>query len=360
MLNVIENRSERDETLVRAYTYAEKFMIASVMLAGQSVYEKFTPYKDGVITRINTFQKYYSQTEFSAYLEETLDTNAVAVAQGVFIVFKDKQEEQRFLLERQSVKRNWTKLSENRSFSKPNSTVLYDKHRVLFDDFWETTLNLGRMLANSEFEFSEQLRRVAGSHKKALDMLIQIHGVDLLKEAEAMRRNDLIVYFALGLFKKRKAYVHMPESLKRDIKTFFGQYTNALDMATQKLYGIGDTQLIEETSMESYKTFQTGQLNSGHSWIFHQSLLPALPAALRIYVGCAAQLFGDLDEFDLLKIHFTSAKVTLLRYDDWANETPLLVERVKINLRTQDIDFFYYGDSYEPQPLEEKFLYGDS
>ena len=38
------------------------------MVAGQSVYEKYTPYKDGIITSVSTFQKYYTQTEFTHYL----------------------------------------------------------------------------------------------------------------------------------------------------------------------------------------------------------------------------------------------------------------------------------------------------
>ena len=325
-----------------------------------TIYEKFAPYKDGVITSINTFQKYYSQAEFSRYLEDTLDTNAIAVGQGIFIVFKDKKEEQRFLLERQFVRRNWQQLSERKSQQRPpavKATTLYERHQVLFDDFWETTLNLGRIPANSEFEFSEQLRRIIGSHKKALDALTEIHGPELLSEAERMRKNDLTVYFALGLFGKRKTYAYMPESLKRDIKTFFGTYIDAIGHTKEKLFSVGNPQLIEARSVTSYQALKTGQLNEGHSWIFHRTYLNDLPEELRIYVGCAAQLFGDIDEFDLIKIHFTSSKVSLMRYDDWSKEEPLLLERVKVRLRDQDVDVFTYGDRYESTPVEDKSLY---
>jgi DNA phosphorothioation-associated putative methyltransferase len=359
VLNVIEDRKERDETLRTAYGYAKGFLIASVMVAGQWVYEKYTPFKDGVITSINTFQKYYSQAELARYLEDTLDTNAVAVGQGIFIVFKDKQEEQRFLLERQSVKRNWQQLSERQARIPSTADVnkLYERHQTLFHDFWETTLNLGRVPANSEFEFSEQLRRVIGSHKKALDALTGIHGPELLSEAERMRKGDVLVYFALGLFGKRKAYAYMPESLKRDIKVFFGTYTDAIHQAREKLFSVGNPQLIEGRSIESYQALKTGQLNEGHSWVLHRAYLSDLPEELRIYVGCAAQLFGDINEFDLVKIHFTSSKVSLLRYDDWSKEEPLLLERVKVRLRDQEVDVFTYGDRYELTPIENKSLY---
>ena len=97
----------------------------------------------------------------------------------------------------------------------------------------------------------------------------------------------------------------------------------------------------------------------GHSWIMHRSKVELLPVELRIYVGCGTQLYGDIEEFDLVKIHFTSGKVSLMRYDDWSKEVPLLVERVKIKLRELDIDFFNYGDEYESTQLLNKPVFLD-
>jgi DNA phosphorothioation-associated putative methyltransferase len=68
-----------------------------------------------------------------------------------------------------------------------------------------------------------------------------------------------------------------------------------------------------------------------------------LPAVLRLYVGCATQLYGDVDKADLVKIHIQSGKVSLMRYDDFVNKPlPQLLERIKIKLREQQIDFFDY------------------
>jgi len=106
VLNVIEDREERDEALRRAWEYADKLLIVSVMVAGEATIRQFTPYKDGVVTRRNTFQKYYSQGEFRSYLEHTLDAKATPVGQGIFILFKDEMEEQTFLLKRQHIHRD--------------------------------------------------------------------------------------------------------------------------------------------------------------------------------------------------------------------------------------------------------------
>ena len=83
-----------------------------------------------------------------------------------------------------------------------------------------------------------------------------------------------------------------------------------------------------------------------------------LPAILRVYIGCATQLYGDIDDVDLLKIHVRSGKVSLMRYDNFDNKPlPLLMERIKIKLRKLDVDFFDYGDEFPPQPLYLKSNY---
>jgi hypothetical protein len=119
VLNVIEDRKERTDTLIDAWRHADKALIVSVMIAGDSVISQFQPYKDGVITSRNTFQKYYSQGEIRHYIESTLDESAIALGQGIFLIFKDKIEEQIFLSERQHIKRDWKQKTQRQLSVKP-------------------------------------------------------------------------------------------------------------------------------------------------------------------------------------------------------------------------------------------------
>ena len=359
VLNVIEERSERLETLARAWEYADKILIVSVMIAGENVIRQFTPYKDGIITSRNTFQRYYTQSEFRSYIESSLDENAIAVGQGIFVVFKDKMEEQLFLLERQHVKRDWQHKTQRQIQSRQPTIQkgLIDKHLELFTDFWETSLEYGRIPANSEFEFSGQIRRVAGSHNKAHQALIEYFGNELFEEAQQKRKDDLLVYFALGLFGKRKPQTKMPDSLKRDIKYFYDSYSHAIENSKEMLFSMGNPELIKETCTKAYEILRSGELTEGHSYTFHKEHLGEIPPELRIYIGCAIQLYGDLDNIHLIKAHMTSGKVSLMRYDDWNKDTPLLMERIKIKMRDQDIDFFDYGEKFEPSPLVNKEKY---
>jgi DNA phosphorothioation-associated putative methyltransferase len=359
VLNVIEDRAERDETMRRAWAYADKLIVIAVMVAGESTISQFQQYKDGVITSRNTFQRYYSQGEFRYYVESTLQETAIPVGQGILIVFKDKLEEQTFLANRQHIKRDWSQ-KVKRQLKTHQPTIrkdLIEKHTELFSDFWNTCLDLGRIPANSEFEYSDQIRRITGSHNKAYHALSTHYGTELMQEAEAKRKQDLQVYFALGLFEKRKPHTQIPDGLKRDIKAFYQSYNAALEDANVALFSVGSPAIIQEACEQAFNTLQCGEMNQGHSYIFHKDYLDDLPPSLRIYIGCATQLYGDLADIELIKAHIRSGKVSLMGYDDWSKEIPCLTERIKIKMREQDVDFFDYAGTHQPQPLRNKGVF---
>ena len=149
----------------------------------------------------------------------------------------------------------------------------------------------------------------------------------------------------------------MPENLKRDIKEHFGKYTQARDEGKNNLFSISNTENIQAACIEANKILPKSTLNGNHDLIIHKKYLNDCPVILRIYIGCALQLYGDLEEVSLIKAHIHSGKVTLMVFDDWDKQVPLLTERIKIKLREQDIDFFdYYGD-YSPVEFEFKKSY---
>ena len=314
-----------------------------------------------MITKRNTFQKYYVQSEIKAYIEQQLKTNAVAMGQGIIAIFKDKALEESFYLNRQSSSHNWQQYT-----TRPASTVkakaadksLYDKHTELFNDFWQQCLIQGRLPANDEFECSDNLRAIIGSHKKAFDLLTTHLAQDDFAKAQQHRKTDVLVYFALSLFEKRKAKSHMSARLQRDIKALFDSYNQCIEQAQALLFSVGKPGNINNACDQASQTFANGHLSENHSYIFNKASLNQMPAVIRVYVGCAIQLYGDLDDIDLIKVHIRSGKVTLLKYDDFDGKAlPLLTERIKIRLIDLDIDFFIYGDQYPYLPLYDKSHY---
>ncbi len=368
VLNVIEVVNERTETLNKAWQLSDKLLVVSVMLAGSARLEQFTRYKDGVITKWNTFQKYYSQAEIRSYIEQVLKTKAIALGQGIFAIFKDKSLEEEFYLNRQYQLNEqpatalWQQLTSRPTAKKGPATTqvksLYEKHRELFNDFWQQCLTLGRTPANDEFECSDNIRRIIGSHKKAFELMVDTVGLASFEKAQQQRRSNVLVYFALSLFEKRKAKAHMPARLQRDIKALFDSHNTAIEQAQSLLFSVGKPENIANACAQAYQAFNCGNLLDSKSYSFNRALLNQMPAVIRVYVGCAIQLYGDIDDIDVIKVHIRSGKVTLLKYDDFNNKAlPLLTERTKIRLHDLDIDFFFYGDEFPYPPLYDKSAY---
>ncbi|MGN3972040.1 DNA phosphorothioation-associated putative methyltransferase, partial [Cronobacter sakazakii] len=123
------------------------------------------------------------------------------------------------------------------------------------------------------------------------------------------------------------------------------------------LFAIADTHLIEEECIKAHEQLPASILNNGHSLILHKDYIEALPLLLRVYVGAALQLYGELDDtVELVKIHINSGKLTLTRYDDFSKSVPYLIERIKIKMVNQNIDFFDYLDESRRPPLLNKHL----
>lgn len=358
VINVIEDQDERAEVLREAFRLAKKVMIVAVMLGGQTTTRRFRAYKDGVVTSRNTFQKYYTQTELKQSIEATLGASAVATGPGLFCVFQDQLEEQAFLIKRQKVRRDWRQLTtRDRATQSVDAQKLVETHAELFRDFWTCCLDLGRIPANDEFDRSPEIRRVIGSHRKAFTASSEYYANEDFVSAQEGRIEDLTVFLALSFFDRREAYRRMPMSLQRDIKAFFDKPSVAYEIAKLALFSVADTSKITEACFNAREKMGCGRLQSDHSLVIPADAVPRLPGSLRIFVGCAMQLYGDLDGVNLVKIHMTSGKVSLMIYDDFKKPLPLLQTRVKIRLRDQEIDWFHYDGEYQPQPLYLKTQY---
>jgi len=360
VINVIESYQERLEALRGAYHLTQQVLVVSAMLLNQNAYKGQT-FNDGVITQRNTFQKYFTQTELKEFLSDTLDTEAIPVAPGIFFVFKDPDAEQRFLLNRQRSNRNVLRLSHRSSnpatpkLSRNEKKYLNFKH--LIDPLWQQTLELGRLPEKNEIDNLIELTQSFGAVSKALHFMLDQFDEALLEQARQNRIDDLLTYFALQTFSKRRAYKHLESLLQKDIKAFFGDYKNAVEIAQSVLFQIGKAELIASACLQATEQ-GLGYLDEEEALHLHTSVVEQLPPLLRIYIGCATVLYGDIEQTDLIKIHSQSGKLSLMRYDDFQHQAlPRLLERVKVNLRGQTFDLYQYGEDYEPTYLYVKSRY---
>ncbi|GKT09170.1 DNA phosphorothioation-associated putative methyltransferase [Desulforhabdus sp. TSK] len=358
VLNVIEDPVERMEVLHEAYKLSSKLLVVSTLIASSSTAQLGRPYKDGILTSRNTFQKYFHQDELERYVEDVLDTSAVAVGLGIFYVFRSPSDQQQFLSNRTKRTINWVELSQRIRPVREKSPRLrrpgiYERNPELLDSFWARMLELGRVPTKDEFDRYDDLRKEVGSTNKAKNLFMQRFGEETLSKAFELRRNDLQVYLALSNFRKQVPFKHLPDELRIDIKTFLGGYKAALEESQALLFSAGNpeviTRLCDDTSF--------GFLD--HQALFIQrSLIQELHPILRIYVGCAEVLYGDLKDVDIVKIHKRSGKVSLLKYDDFEGKVfPELQERIKVNLRRQAIEVFDHRSTERQEVLYFKERY---
>lgn len=360
VLNVIEDFDERVEALRGAFALAGTLLVVSVMLYGGTP-PAGRPFRDGYRTQRNTFQKYFTQSELKDFVENVLDVEAIPVGPGIVYVFADRAAEQRFLLARQ---RGRLRVARSRlSFagrvsraerlprSRPSRLQqLIDAHPDLIAALWRRCLELGREPLPEEFSQAAEVCAALGSWRRGLRVVFALNDREAFARAAAQRRDDLLVFLALRLFGKRKPYRHLDPGIQRDIKTHFGDYAKALGHAMQLLEGIADPTALDQASQTACEQ-GLGHYRPSEQLQLHVSLIDRLPALLRIYVGCGAMLHGGLDGVDLVKIHIRSGKLSLLKFDDFDGKPlPLMTERIKLKLRSQDIDYFEYKEGLVPPP----------
>lgn len=347
VINVIEDTIERIEVLHNAFDLTQKLLIVSAMLSKVNGETGGTPYRDGVITQKGTFQKYFTQNELCQFIEDVLETPAIAVGPGIFYIFKHPEDYQDLLFRRSRKRINWNELSlrlypDKVERQKAKLETLFENHKELFESFWQIMLDIGRLPQQNEFSQYSELKAIAGSIAAAKMLFVDKYGNKTLEQAFEMRKNDILVYLALSNFKKNTPFKHLSNRLKTDIKTFVGTYRKGVEQSRQLLFELGEPGRIESLCNETaFGIFDHKAL------YFHKSLIPRLHPVLRIMIGCAEVLYGDISDADIIKIHKKSGKVTALVYDDFENNLlPELKLRIKINLIKQEIDIF------DHQPIE--------
>lgn len=374
VINVIEDIDERVAALRGAYALAEGVLAVSAMLTSQCPADG-RPYRDGYLSSRNTFQKYYSQAQLRDFIEHSLDESAIAVVPGVFFVFRDKDLEQRFLAARygqrnRSTMQGWIYaphakppklLRAPREPREPRSEVdrnsqLFAAHQEDFQRLWLRFLALGRPADKHEVDedLRTRLEHAIGGWAKITRIALERFPANELGAARAMRTADLLVFGAQRQFEKRAAYCELEPGLRADVRHFFGDLATWQSGARAVLFNIGNLAQIDAACRDAAAKGY-GYLEEGHSLQLHISLLERLSTLLRVYVACATMLCGDVSEFDLVKIHIRSGKVTLLKFENFeSHPLPRLRQRLKVNLRDQDLDVFNYGVDYPSTLLYHK------
>lgn len=357
VINVIEDREERDYALRAAYNLANQALIVSAMIASDSHIAKFKPFKDGVITSRKTFQKYYDQSELKEYIEQTLGASALPAASGIFLVFKDEEFEAAYRFARYGRKKR-ERQRIHRQTKAEKLRQLIEENTEICDAYWAESIERGRWLATAEFSESEKLKELFGSMRKTQKALLEVFDEQELSEAEVRREEEIAFGQAMAYFQGRSPFSQLPLELKTDIRYFFGTYRDLQRKSQELLSSLTDTENIESACLQLSESIPHF-IEEEKSLTLPANRIGDLPLTLRSYIGCAEQLIGNAEQYDLIKIHMHTGKVSVMSYDGFAEKPlPALIERIKVDLWNQRVHYYDYVDEFRPRPLywRSKFM----
>lgn len=371
VVNVIEDPAERVEAIQKAFSLARIALAVSVML--QSKDRPGRPYRDGYLTSRSTFQKYFSQDEFKDYLESILELEPIMIGPGIALLFSDKEAEQRFLMGRYRCSNVARRILNARSTPRASRQPRVDKLRIpkatkaekeykeffpILDGIWTLALDLGRFPEPYEIpNLNEVQEKLSVTRARRL---IRTHfDLELLHKASQTRSGEIRLFFAARQFSKRSPYRALDPRLQLDIKYFFHDYKTANAEAVKLLLDTGNPDRIRIACEEAASEGLGWLEEKSHSLQLHRSLIERLPSVLQAYINCGLILWNNVSEFQLIKIHVASGKLTLLQYDDFDHRPiPLLIKRIKINIPLLDYDIFEYeSPTFRPTPLLFKSRY---
>jgi DNA phosphorothioation-associated putative methyltransferase len=347
VINVIESPQERSETLLKAWALCRTVLVVSAQVLVSGRGSSQIEFGDGILTSRNTFQRYFRQEELKSYLEQEVGREAVPADLGIFYLFKDETTGQDFASRRY---RRRTVIPRGQLLLKQ-----FEAHRELLEPFMESVASLGRLPEPDECPHAEGVVAQFGSLKRAYSVVRQATGEEQWDEIAKRCREDLLVYLALGRFQGRPPISVLPIGLQRDIRAFYGSYTNACKLADELLFRAGNERAVDEACRSS----KVGKLLPEALYV-HRSAFESMDPLLRVYEGCGRAYLGEIEGANLIKIHRHTGKLSYLVYADFESDPhPALVRSVKLNLRTRELECLEYSASNNPPILHRKETFLD-
>lgn len=329
VINVIENLSERRQALLDAWNLTQRVLIVAAQVLINDASSGQIAYGDGVITRRNTFQKYYEQEELKSYIDQVLSVDAVPVSLGIYFVFRDEAQAQAFRASRFRSRATTPRIR------KP--VKLFEDYRELLTPLMDFVTERGRLPRKGEIASEADLLDEFGSLHRAFQVILQVTNLSEWDAIADRHRNDLLVYLALTQFSRRPRLKDLAPETQQDILALFGSYREACSRADAMLFSLGDREIVSEHC----RTSTIGKRGT-ESLTVHVSALSALAPLLRLYEGCASRTIGRPEEATLVRFYMKQPKLTYLFVPDFNdNPHPQVLTNMDIDLRRLQV---YYRD----------------
>ena len=339
VLNVIENRQERQDALRRAFALAQRALVVAVrvdrtVLAGDE-------FEDGTLTKHGGFQKFFTQLELREYVESVLGVKPEVADIGVAYVFKDEAARQAYLA--------------RRIISRPSS-ISFDLVDLFAKDpvatgFVEECRRRGRLLKLKDVPGAEGLLERFGEEDRIRRIAVRLLDADALAAAREERRGALMTFLATTRIRGMEypSLSNLPDEIQSDVRRLWGAYDKAKRSAEEFLFLLGKPGTVDMAARAS----SVGKLLPEDLYV-HRSAVVELPFLLQLMVEMGALVVGSQDA-QLIKLSRHGRTMSFLWYPGFDEDPhPALATSMRVVFQRADYQVRNYQGSTNPPILHRK------
>ena len=195
-------------------------------------------YGDGILTKRNTFQKYYQQAELKEYIDRILTVDALPIGLGIFLVFRDECQAESF-----RAARLYSRMTTPRVRVESKR---FEDYQAQLAPLMEFVSQRGRIPIKGELAQEVELNREFGTIKRAFQIILTATDEADWDAIAYQRSLDLQVYLALAHFGQGRNIKKLSPAMRSDLKAFFGSYDEACEVADRLLFKIGQPGIIKQ------------------------------------------------------------------------------------------------------------------
>lgn len=335
VLNVIEDATERRQTLKQAWELATTVLIVSARLTWEKSKVRGQVFGDGLLTSRQTFQHLFGSSELRNYVEEVTGTRCVSAAPGIVYAFKDDAARLGYLAHRIVPDAEW--LASGDTTSAIASLVDYVERRGRPPRVEEMPHPMAQQLAHLK---PGELRRLIRDSS------------DTEKVTAAGKRTTLstLLFLAVELFNGRGPFSSLPFSVQLDVRSFFSSYKEACQRSDRLLLKIRDDTYIRGAMHAS----AVGKLTQTALYVHHRAI-DQMPTVLRLYEHCASIAAGRPQDWTVAKLKHQGRAVSWLDYPKFSSDPhPRIASSYLVDLRTLESSHISYTDSANRPLLHRK------
>lgn len=334
VLNVIEDLSERRQALAQAWTLAQRVLVVATRLTWDRRRVTGTVQNDGIRTSRSTFQHLFTTVELRELVQDVTKRQCVSPTPGVVYVFRYERDRLEFIARSSFPQFAWSSRHDLAGAASEAVSFVHQFGRLpAFEEIPPDVLPVLGKLSRREF---------ATLINKA---------VDPAAVAEGRRRTtlDVLLYLGIDAFRGGSSLSDMPESMQLHIRAHFKTHKEARARANRLLLKLRD-----DTYLRGAMRNSVGKLTPTALYV-HRRALGSMPIILRLYEHCGGVAAGRPADWNVLKLHHDSRRVSWSSYPDFDKDPhPTLAWAYGVHLPSLTTSYHSYEGSRNRPLLHRK------